>query len=99
MSRFVALKLRHDEPTVHVPTTLPPHAVTLGQDEPPPVPVLELPPVPAAPLELPPAPVRFEPPAHAPDSIPAAIAIVKTAACTFIDGAPSQENIQVVATG
>jgi hypothetical protein len=93
MSRLAALNFTHDELTVHVPTTLPPHAVTLGHDDPPPAPV-ELP-VPAEPLELPPAPVRFEPGEHAPDSAAAAIAIVKTAACTFIDGTPCNENSRV----
>ena len=53
MSRFVVLKVKHDELTVHVPTTLPPQAATLGH--PPPVPVLEPPAAPAAP-ELPPVP-------------------------------------------
>jgi hypothetical protein len=53
MSRLLSLNVTHDELTFQVPTTLPPQAVTLGQDAPPPVP-LEVPPVP---VELPPAPV------------------------------------------
>ena len=41
-------KARQDDVTFQVPTTLPPQAVPLGQDAPPPVP-LELPPVPTPP--------------------------------------------------
>jgi len=64
MSRLLSLNVTHDELTFQVPTTLPPQAVTLGQDAPPPVPLelppvlVELPPVPVFPpvLELPPVP-------------------------------------------
>jgi len=74
---LVLLKFRHDELTFQVPTTSPPQAVTLGQDDPPPPP-----PVPAVPLELPPVPDGLlEVELHAPEIIPAmsAIAIPRTA--------------------
>jgi hypothetical protein len=45
----VPVRFRHDDLTVQVPTTLPPHAVTLGQD--PPLPLPEAPPEPGAPPE------------------------------------------------
>jgi hypothetical protein len=77
MSRFVAFNFKHDDVTFQVPTTLPPQAVTLGQEVPePPVPV-----VPALPLgELPPMPVGFPNPAlHATEIIPKAAAIARAA--------------------
>jgi hypothetical protein len=52
-------RARHEDITLHVPTTLPPQAVTFEQAPPPPPPdpPAELPPVPTVPpLELPPAP-------------------------------------------
>src|SRR3954453_10089320 len=64
------LTVRHDDETVHVPTTSPPHAVTLGQGAPP----LLLPPPPVVPAlpGLPPAPVDPPRPAlHATENVPA----------------------------
>jgi len=50
MSRALALNLRHDDVTFQVPTTLPPHAVTLAQPPVvPPVPAPEVPPAPGVP--------------------------------------------------
>jgi hypothetical protein len=76
MSRLLLLKFRHDELTFQVPTTSPPQAVTLGQDDPPPPP-----PVPVVPpLELPPAPDGLlDVGLHAAEIIPNAIAIPRTA--------------------
>jgi hypothetical protein len=78
ISRF-PLSFRHDDVTFQAPTTLPAQAVTFGQDAPPPVPVV--PPVPAAPLlEVPPVPDTWsEGTVQAPESIPNAMAIVRTA--------------------
>ena len=90
MSRLVALNVKQDELTVHVPTTLPPQAATFGH--PPPAPVL--PAAPAVPLELPAAPVRFEPLPHAPESIPAAIAIVRNADRSCMKRSPSKGNLR-----
>jgi hypothetical protein len=93
MSRFVALKVKHDELTFHVPTTLPPQAATFEHADPPPVPVL--PDAPAPPLELPPVPEGLtEPPEHAPASIPAAIAIVRNADRSCMERSPSRGNLR-----
>src|SRR3954469_3810535 len=65
------LTFRHDEVTVHAPTTLPPHAVTLEQaPAPPPAPLPVLPPVPDALPEL---------ELHAAPISPHAITIARTA--------------------
>jgi len=79
MSRFVALNLRQLDITFQVPTTVPPHAVTFGQV--PPVPVPEVPPDPAVPvLVVPPVPVGFsEETVHPAESVPNAMASVRTA--------------------
>jgi hypothetical protein len=54
MSRFELLNVRHDDITVHVPTTLPPQGVPFEQEAPP---IPAAPVVPDAPLpELPPTP-------------------------------------------
>jgi hypothetical protein len=99
---LLSLNVRHDELTAQFPTTLPPQAVTFAQDNPPPVPPLEVPPVPvpAAPLEVPPVPVPVPPPElppvpelfrlvlHAPEIIANATAIARNADWTFIEGSP-----------
>jgi len=88
MSRFVVLKVKHDELTVHVPTTLPPQADAFGQA--PPAPVLEPPAAPAWP-ELPPVPEgSFVPLEHAPVRRPAAIAIVRNADRSCMERSPSR---------
>ena len=75
----VPLTVRHDDATVQVPTTLPPQAVTSGQDAPPP-------PAPVAPVpELPPVPgVPPEPELHPSEEMPAAIANASAAVPSFI---------------
>jgi hypothetical protein len=79
MSRF-PLNFKHDGVTVQVPTTSPPHGVTLVASEqaepPPPAPPLpEAPPVPDEVPELP----------HAPESIPNAITVAITGDWNFIE--------------
>ena len=75
--------VKHDDATVQVPIALPPQAVTLGQDDPPPVPLLELPPVPTAP----PVPVLVSdvPELHPAEIVPAVTAIAKQTDWRFID--------------
>jgi hypothetical protein len=78
----VPFTVRHDDITVHVPTTLPPQAVTFEQDNPlPPAPVVP-------PLELPPAPGWLPGllEAHAPPMIMSAVAIARAADWSFIEG-------------
>src|ERR1019366_2108512 len=54
---------RHDDATVQVPTTSPPHGFTLGQAAPPPAPVVSLlPPLPVAPPVAGTPPVEGVPP-------------------------------------
>jgi hypothetical protein len=80
--------VKHDDITVQVPTTLPPQAVTFWQDEPPPVPPLDVPPVPGPvpPLELPPVPEGApEVAVHAPEIVPAVNAIARAADLTFME--------------
>jgi len=93
MSRSVALKVKHDELTVHVPTTLPPQGDPFGQA--PPAPVLELPPVPPFPvLELPPVPEgSFVPLEHAPARNPAAT-IVRNADRSCMERSPSRGTLR-----
>jgi hypothetical protein len=58
---------RHDDATVQVPTTSPPHGVTSEQDAPPPAPVVwPLPPLPVAPPDAGAPPVEAVPPAAFP---------------------------------
>jgi hypothetical protein len=74
------LTARHDDATVHVPTTLPPHAVTFGQDAPPP----PLPPRPVVPA-LAPAPVDPPRPAlHPAETSPTASANTGAAERSFM---------------
>jgi hypothetical protein len=96
MSR-APLKLRHDEVTFQVPTTLPPQADPFGQDGPP---VPAVPVVPAVPLlELPPVPVVFPVGLQAPEIIANAIAIARAADWTFIEGLLTKGNLSISGGG
>jgi hypothetical protein len=82
----VPLSLRHGDVTVHVPTTSPPQAVTLVEQDdtppPPPLPVLELPPVPdPLPNE------ELQPP-----EIPAAMVIATTTERRLMGSSPSKKT-------
>jgi hypothetical protein len=94
MSRFELDIDRQDDITSHVPTTLPPQAVPLGQDGPvPPLPVVPAVPVPAVPvLELPPVPDGLSPPGvQAAEIVATAIAKAMTAVWNFMKTSPSRE--------
>jgi hypothetical protein len=74
----VPLSLRQGDITVHVPTTSPPQAVTLvEQDDPPP--------------PLPPVPDGLPDEVQPPEVIPAAIVIARTAERRFIGSSPSKK--------
>jgi hypothetical protein len=75
---MLPVRLRHDDETFHVPTTLPPQGDTLLQAGPPPVPVVPpvaaAPPVPSAPpMPTPPVlvapPFEVAPPVPVPESV------------------------------